>query len=142
MLPIFTKQQKNDALVYLPFLKEKCYGTIKVSACANSQKQQEGPDKKYATSLSVSLEYLLLNATIDAYEGQDVDMVDIPGAFMYVDMDEEVIMNLQGRLLELMIITNPSIYTKRVTIERGKQVLYVYLQKVLYGSLRSALLFY
>ncbi len=38
--------------------------------------------------------------------------------------------------------TAPQIYSKYVTIEDGKMVLYVKLQKTLYGCLQSALLFY
>jgi hypothetical protein len=57
-------------------------------------------------------------------------------------MDEEVIMLLRGRLAELMVKTAPNIYRKYITVDSNNQpVLYVKLQKALYGCLRSALLF-
>jgi hypothetical protein len=58
-------------------------------------------------------------------------------------MDEEVIMLLRGRLAELMVKTAPNIYRKYITIDGNTQpVLYVKLQKAMYGCLRSALLLY
>ena len=41
-----------------------------------------------------------------------------------------------------MVKTKPKIYRKCVTIKNRRTVLYVKLQKSLYGCLRSALLFY
>jgi hypothetical protein len=52
-------------------------------------------------------------------------------------------MLLRGRLAELMVKTAPNIYRKYITVDKNNQpVLYVKLQKALYGCLRSALLFY
>ncbi len=41
-----------------------------------------------------------------------------------------------------MVKTDPKIYQKYVTIEKGRQVLYLRLQKALYGMMKSVLLFY
>jgi hypothetical protein len=49
------------------------------------------------------LESVLIIATIDAFEGRDVAIVDVPGAFLSADMDEEVVMTIRGRLAELMV---------------------------------------
>jgi hypothetical protein len=51
-------------------------------------------------------------------------------------------MKMNGSLAELMVKTDPKIYQKYVTIEKGRQVLYLRLQKALYGMMKSALLFY
>jgi hypothetical protein len=89
------------------------------------------------------LEALLITATIDAYEERGVAIVDVPGAFLSADMDEEVIMTIKGRLAELMVKDAPNIYRKYITIDANNQpILYVKLQKALYGCIRSALLFY
>jgi hypothetical protein len=86
---------------------------------------------------------MLITSTIDALEGRDVTIVDVPGTFLTVDMDEEVIMCLQGKIVELMVKPAPEIYRKYVYIgPDNKPVLYVKLLKSLYGCLRSALLFY
>jgi hypothetical protein len=52
-------------------------------------------------------------------------------------------MVLKGRLAELMLQVTLNLYRKYITIDRKvTAILYVKMQKVLYGLLRSALLFY
>ena len=70
-------------------------------------------------------------------------VVDIPGAFLHTEQDEDVWVLMDGTLAELMVKVSPEIYSKYVTINsKGKKKLYVKLKKALYGCLRSALLFY
>ncbi len=45
-------------------------------------------------------------------------------------------------LTELMVKTNPKLNRKYVVIKKGRSVLYLQLQKTLYGMMKSALLFY
>jgi hypothetical protein len=135
--------QKKGALESLMFLKEKRDGTIKERICADGQKQRETAKPGAATSPTVPLKYVLITSTIEAYEGREVAVVDIQGAYLSADMDEEVIMPLRGRLAELMVKTAPNIYRKYITVDAKNQpILYVKLQKALYGCLQSALLFY
>ena len=52
-------------------------------------------------------------------------------------------MILKGRLAEMMIQVAPSLYRKYITVDvRGMTVLYVKMEKAMYGLLKSALLFY
>ena len=52
-------------------------------------------------------------------------------------------MRLEGRLTELMVKVDPSLYQKYIpTSSKGKPILYVKMHKVLYGMMHSALLFY
>jgi hypothetical protein len=135
--------QKKGVLESLMFLKEKCDGTIKGRTCADGRIQRETAEPGAATPPTVSLEYVLITSTIEAYEGREVAVVDIPGAYLSADMDGEVIMLLRRRLAELMVKTAPNIYRKYITVyAKNQPVLYVKLQKALYGCLRSALLFY
>ena len=69
-------------------------------------------------------------------------VVDIPGAYLSADMDDEVHMVFRGTLAEMVVMANPALYRPFVSYETGKTVLYVQLQKALYGYLKSALLFY
>ena len=98
--------------------------------------------KEEAAAPTVALESVFVTATIDAKEKQEVVTIDIPGAFLHADNDDYVIMKMNGLLAELMVKTDPKIYRKYVTIEKGRQVLYLRLQKALYGMMKSALLFY
>ena len=68
--------------------------------------------------------------------------IDIPGAFFHANNDDYVIMKMNGLLAELMVKTDPKIYPKYVTIEKGRWVLYLRLQKALYGMMKNTLLFY
>jgi hypothetical protein len=137
-----TDEQKKAALQSMMFLKEKRDGSIKGRACADGRKQREGSTKSDAPPPTVPLEAVLLTATIDAFEGRDVTIVDVPAAFLTAYMGEVVYMCLRGKRCKLMVKTAPEIYRKYVFIENNKPVLYVKLQKALYGCLRSALLFY
>ena len=101
-------------------------------------------DKDEAASPTVLLESILLTCVIDAKENCKVAVVDIPNAFVQTDMDGEqrVIMKMRGKLAELLVKVAPEVYRNYVVLERGQSVLYVELQKALYGMLKSALLFY
>ena len=59
-------------------------------------------------------------------------VVDIPGAYLSVDMDDEVHVVVRGTIVEIMVMANPALYRSFVSYETGKPVLYVQLQKALY----------
>jgi hypothetical protein len=79
--------QKRGALESLMFPKEQRDGTIKGRACAYGRKQRETAIPGAATPPTVSLEAVLIAATINAYEERDVAIVDVPGASPSADMD-------------------------------------------------------
>ena len=139
-----TEEEKRQAIGSLIFLKEKRDGTIKGRACADGRKQRETMAKEEASSPTPALEAVLLTAVIEAKEKRDVAVMDIPNAFVQTDMEgeEKVVMKIRGQLAELLVRTDPKIYRKFITMERGQTVLYLELRKALYGMLKSALLFY
>ena len=53
-----------------------------------------------------------------------------------------MLMKIRGQLAEMLVKISPEVYHDFVGVENGKTVLYVALQKALYGMLKSALLFY
>ena len=70
-------------------------------------------------------------------------MTDIPGAFLHVDMEQDVHMLLEGTFAQLIIKLEPSLYRKFVWKNKhGKPMLYVKLRKALYGPLQAALLYW
>jgi hypothetical protein len=108
------------------FLKEKRDGTIKGIACADGRKQRETAVPGAATPPTVALESVLITATIAVYEERDVAILDVLGAFLSADMDEEVIMTIWGRLAELMVKAARNIYIKYITLVANNQpILYV-----------------
>ena len=82
------------------FLKQKRDGKIKARGCADGRKQQQHITKEEATSPTVAIESVFLTSCIDAMEGRDIAIVDIPGAFMHADMDQLVHMKLEGKLIQ------------------------------------------
>ena len=127
---------------YLMFLKKKRCGRIKGRGCADGRKQRLTTRKEDASSPTVAVDSVMLSCTIDAKEKRDVGTVDLPGAFMQVDMDEIVHMKLEGTMAEMLVKIDPRLYRKYIQVERGKPVLYVELVKALYGTLRASLLFW
>lgn len=125
------------------FLKEKSDGTIKGRGCADRRKHRRFIEKDSASSPTISTEALFLIATIAAKESRKAATVDIPGAYLQTDLqNEKVIVKFEGKMGELLELIDPKMYRKIIIIEKGKKVLYAELSKVLYGILRGALLFW
>jgi hypothetical protein len=139
---MLTRQEKQRALHYLMFITKKRCGRIKGRGCADGRKQRIYKTKEETSSPTVAIESLMLSCIIDAKEKRHVVTADIPGAFMQADMDEVLHMKLEGPLALLLAKVDPELYEKYIEIERGKPVLYVKLQKALYGTLQAGLLFW
>jgi hypothetical protein len=134
-----SREQRMRALSSLLFLKEKRTGDVKGRACINGAPQRAYISKEEAASPTVSVESTFITATIAAAEKRKVRCYDVPNAFVNMDIDEDVIMVLKGELAEMMV----KIDRRYVTVDRkGTKVLYVKLQKALYGLMRASLLFY
>jgi hypothetical protein len=133
---------EKKALSSLIFLRQKKNGAVKGRSCANGNPQREHIAKEEAAAPTVALESVFLTSMIDAKENREVVTIDIPGAFLHADNEDYVIMKMVGTLAELMVKTNPKMYRQYVVLEKGRSVLYLRLQKALYGMMKSALLFY
>jgi hypothetical protein len=59
---------------------------------------------------------VMITSAIKAHEYRKVITLDIPGAFLHADLDEEVIVILQGELSELMVLVNPVLYGPYVVV--------------------------
>ena len=141
-----SKDEYSKVLESHLFLKEKRDESVKGRMVAGGNKQRSEIDAIEATSPTASLEAVLLTATIDAQEGRDVAVIDIPNAFVQTRITNEkdkAIMRLRGKLAELLVKVAPKIYTKYVTVNKnGQTVLYVKLLNALYGIMKAALLYY
>ena len=137
-----TLAQKREALGYLMFLKKKRSGTVKGRGCADGRKQRAYITKEESTSPTISTEAMFLTEVVDAWENRKVAVLDVPGAFMQVDMDELVHVWFEGEMVDKLLEIDEDLYASYVTEEKGKKVMYVELLKVLYGTLRAARLFW
>jgi hypothetical protein len=140
---LLTKEERTKALSSLMFLKEKWDQSVKAQMCADGWKQRGDWTKQETTLPTVSTEAVFITAVIDAHEECDVACFDIPSAFLHADSDEDITMILKGRLAELMVKVAPNLYRKYISVvAKGSAILYIEMQKAIYGLLRSALLIY
>ena len=137
-----TPAQKREALGYLMFLKKKRSGTIKGRGCADGRKQRAYITKEESTSPTISTEAVFLTAVVDAWESQKVAVLDVPGAFIQVDVDELVHIWFEGEIVDKLLEIDHDLYASYVTEEKGNKVMYVELLKALYGTLWAARLFW
>ena len=146
MIPVhkkcLTPEQRKEALAYLMFLKCKCCGKIKGCGCADGWKQRAYIAKEESTAPTVSTEAVFLTAVIDALENQDVTVLDVPGAFMQADIDELVHVRFTGEMVKMLLQIDKEMYEDYIMMEKGEQVMYMELLKALYGTLRTAHLFW
>ena len=114
---------------------------IKGRSVYNGRRQRGLYTKEQTASPTVSLDAFFLTSIIDALERRDVAITDIKGAYLNAKMIHEVLMKITGKEVDLFCELDRSL-EEFVTIEGGKRVLYVQLDKALYGCVQSALLWY
>ncbi len=89
-----------------------------------------------------SRESTFITGAIAASKHRKVRCYNIPIAFINTDVDKDVLMVLKGELAEMMIQIAPQVYRKYVIVDKkGMKLLYVKLQKVLFGLMRASLMF-
>ena len=131
------------ALSLLMFLKEKHTGDVKGRACINRVPQRAYIPKEDTVSPTVLTQFTFITATIAAAEKRKVRCYNVPSAFVNTEVDKDVIMVLKGDLADMMVQIAPETYRKYITPDRkGTRILYVKLQKALYGLMQASLLFY
>ncbi len=130
-----SKIDRRNVLMLLMFLTEK-WG-------ANGSAQHTHIAKEEATVPTVTSNAIFIQCPIFAHKGHDIITCNIPGTFLQVDNPDYILMRLNGILAELMVKAALSMYRKYATTNaKGKPVLYVQLEKAVYGMMKSALLFY
>ena len=94
-----TYKQKRKALPVLLFLTLKYDGsTIKGQACADRRLQRIWTEKQDAPSLTIAIEVLFYTLTEDVTEERDVAICDLPGYFLQTDMEEFLLLIVNGAL--------------------------------------------
>ena len=62
-------------------------------------------------SPTVSTYGVTIISTIEAHEGHDVAVIDLPNAFINADNNKQTLMLLKGKLSELMVQIDPQIFS-------------------------------
>ena len=109
------------------FITEKRNGDIKARKVADVSKQRsyDGYDKSDGSSSAVATDSIFLTGVVDAREGREVAILDIANTFLRAENDERILLFLRGKLTEMMVKIDPSLYRKYVTFsQKGVPMLY------------------
>lgn len=143
-----TPEQKKKAANMINLIEEKinrghtaANPVIRARSCYNGKVQRGLYTKEETASPTVSTDGFFITSIIDAIEERDVAITDVKGAYLNANMKGEVLMKITGKEIDLFLEIDPSL-AEFVVIENGQRVLYVQLDKALYGCVQSALLWY
>ena len=86
----------------------------------------------------------MITAGIEAKKKRGVALIDIPNALIQTKQtdNEKVIIRLRGRMAENMCMIAPEIYQPYAQFESDNKVLCAKSVNGIYGTLKTALLFY
>ena len=139
-----TVEQRNRALVYMMYLKQKRNSDIKGPDYVDSRGQQGFSSKEEKSAPTILLYASIITWMIDAAEVRFVATADIPGAFLQTNQpdNEEVILRITRTMAEILAKLDTKVYCSKMIDQNGKKILYAKAQKVIYGKLCDAILFW
>ena len=98
-------------------LVKKRDGRVRARGCADGSKQRKEPGYKKGNTASPTVhnDSTFITSAIDAKEGRDVMIVDLPGAFLHTLRQagvnkKQLHMVLKGPLVEAMVLLDPILY--------------------------------
>ena len=119
-----TDKDKEESLEAVNLIARKRSGKIKGRTCANGRKQRKylKNDENYS-SPTASLESIMTTLVIDAYEGRDITIADVPGAYLHAKFPENknVILRMTDIFVNIMCDIN-SEYKRHIVYEVNKRV--------------------
>ena len=143
-----THDQIKNCLESHLFLEEKKDKEVKGRIVGDGSKQRSYVSKQEAYSPTYHTESVFCTFGIEAEEGRDIAIIDIPNAFVQTDLVKndkpvKIVMVIRGKLAQMLCDIAPDTYKKYMTRDRnGNPVLYVKLLKALYGLMEASLMFY
>jgi hypothetical protein len=127
------------------FLKEKHDGSLKGRTVAGGNIQQDYISKEDASLPTIATEAVLLLCIIDAKEERDVTVIDIPNAFIQMQVEDEedmAIIKICGVLVDILVQIAHNVYKSYVTTDKkGMKQLLVQCQNALDGTMVTSLLY-
>ena len=135
-----TEDEKMKTLEAVNLIKEKRDGSIKGRSCANGSKQRKYlKEGESVASPTVSTEANLSTLVVDAFEGRDVAVYDVPGAFLQSDIPDDKVLHmcLRDEFVDIMCQVNPAYIPFVITDKKGRKVLYVRILQAIYGCIEG-----
>ena len=136
-----TREQKREALRALSAIKLKRSKTLKGRVVADGRPQRKKYDKSQRSSATCHQDTIMMSLLIDAMERRCIGTGDVPGAFLHAHLKDFTLICFERETVDIIRSINPE-YEKLVIVENGKRVLYLRLNKALYGCVVSSLLWY
>ena len=126
-----TERDKKESLEAVNLIAQKRCGKIKGRTCANGSRQRKyiSTEESFA-SPTASLEAILSTLMIDAYEGIDIAVADVSGAYLHAEFPagKRVILKLRGTFVDIMCEVNAE-FNEHIVYEvdeKGRQVKTLY----------------
>ena len=89
---------------------------------------------------------MILTCIVDAEEGRDVTVIDIPNAFIQTRVEDEkdqVIIRVRGTLVDVLLRIAPDVYGPYMTkTKKGNKQLLLQCLNAIYGTMIANLLYY
>jgi hypothetical protein len=101
-----TSSQRQIVFESHMFIKEKRDGQVKRITMAGGNKERDCISKEDASSPTVATESVLISCIIDAEEGRDVAVVDIPNEFIKMRVENEkdmVFIKIRGVMVDILV---------------------------------------
>ena len=115
-----TEEQRSKILQSHMFVVKKRDGVIKARVVAGGNLQQGHVSKEESSSPTVSTESVLLTSIIDAHEGRNVAVIDIPNAFIQTrvqDAKDRIIICVTGVTAKWLVKAAPRLYLRDLVPE-------------------------
>jgi hypothetical protein len=114
---------------------------LRARSVFNGKVQRGLYTKDQTASPTVDQDSLFMTCMVDAIEGRHKATSDVRGAYLNAKMKDRVIMRISGPEVDLFCGLDPTL-KEFVNTVKGKKVLYVQLDRALYGCVQSSILWY
>ena len=141
-----TELEAKRALEAVTVMLRKRSGKVKSRTCADGRKQKLWLSKEEVASPTVATEAVILTSLVDAQERRHVVTADVPNAFIQADIqtqpgDPRTVLVLRGVLVDMLLRIDQQLYERFVeTKPGGRKVLYLIVNKALYGMIDSPMM--
>ena len=120
-------------------------GEVKIRMVAGGNRQRGYIDKEDVSLPTVTTESVLLSCIINAKEGRDVAIIEIPNTFMQTVIKNEkdkFIMRMHGEVVDILCKLSPETYKPFVTMDkRGNRQILMKCLNALNGLMVASLLY-
>ncbi|CAJ1937210.1 unnamed protein product, partial [Cylindrotheca closterium] len=141
-------EEKRGAGDMINFIEEKINRghtdenpVLRARSVFNGRVQRGIYTKDKTASPTVDQDSLFITCIVGAIEGRFKATSNVRGAYLNAKMKDRVIMRILGPEVDIFCDLDPSL-REFVTVVEGKKVLYVQLDRALYGCVKSSMLWY